>query len=252
MSLFEQLGPPAGRQDGMRPERMGIALATVTNITDPQKLGRVRCELVTSNEEGKELDWAYVMTPFGGKSYGFYFMPNVGDTVLIAFDDGNIHRPYIIGSLWGSRADPPLKIQEGKNETYQISTPNKNMITLLDKKGEEGITLKTPKGRQVAMNDKDEKIVLTDGDNSITLDGKGGEVLIKCKSKLTITVGSNATISIDGNAGSIKMEGKQSVNIESAQVNVNAKANATIKGGTQTTVESGGMTAVKGGILKLN
>ena len=252
MSLFEQLNLPNHGQDRIQTARMGVTLANVTNINDPQKLGRVLCKFITKNTEALELDWAYVMTPFGGKECGFYFMPNVDDLVLVAFEDGDIHRPFIIGSLWGKLVEPPLKIKDGKNESYLIKTPNLSSIELADKKGEETITIKTPKGRKVELNDKAEQIELSDGDNSITMDGKSGEVKIKCKNKLTIEVGSNAKIIIDGLAGTVKIEGKQSVDIESVQVNITAKASATIKGNAQVTVEGGGMTTVKGGILKLN
>lgn len=252
MAIFDQLSTPNKDQQRLQMARMGVTLAKVTNITDPEKKGRVKCEFITANKEAKELDWAYVMTPFGGKKCGFYFMPNLDDIVLVTFDGGDIRRPYIIGSLWGSINEAPLALADGKNEKYQISTPNQNVIELGDKKGEESITIKTPKGLQAEFKDKDQKIEITDGANSISLDGKGGEVKIKCKSKLTIEIGTGAKITIDGNAGSIKLESNQAINIESTQVNVTAKSNAVIKGNAQVQVEGGGMTQIKGGMLKLN
>ncbi len=252
MSLFDQLNLPNDGQDRIQSARVGVTLATVTNINDPQKLDRVRCKFITKNTQALELDWAYVMTPFGGKECGFYFMPNVDDLVLVAFEDGDIHRPIIIGGLWGKLLEPPLKLKDGKNEAYLIKTPNKSSIELADKKGEETITIKTPLERKVVLNDKGKLIELSDGDNSITMDGNSGEVKIKCKSKLTIEVGSGNTITIDGMAGTVKITGTQSIDIEAVQVNVTAKAAATIKGNAQVTVEGGGMTTVKGGIVKIN
>ncbi len=252
MSLLDQLSLPNERQDRIQTARMGVTLAIVTNINDPQKLDRVRCKFITKNEEALELDWAYVMTPFGGKECGFYFMPNVDDLVLVAFEDGDIRRPIIIGGLWGKLVESPLKLQDGKNETYLIKTPNQSSIELADKKGEETITIKTPKERKVVLNDKEKLIELSDGDNSISMNGNSGEVKIKCKSKLTIEVGSGNTITIDGTGGTVKIAGAQSVNIEAIQVNVTAKATATVKGNAQVNIEGGGMTAVKGGIVKIN
>lgn len=257
MSLFDMFNPQNDDRLRVQTARMGVTLAKVTNLNDPAEKNRVRCAFITDDKEAaKEMDWAYVMTPFGGNKSGLFFMPNLNDIVLVAFEDGDIHRPYIIGSVWVSPTDttiePPLKLAQGKNETYLIKTPNQSSIELADKKGEETITVKTPKERKVVLNDKDQRIELSDGDNSITMDGKSGEVKLKCKNKLTIEVGSAATITIDGAAGSVKIEGKQSVTIESAQVNITAQSTATIKGNAQVSVEGGGMTAVKGGILKLN
>ncbi|MDD2497550.1 MAG: phage baseplate assembly protein V [Desulfitobacteriaceae bacterium] len=252
MSLFEQFITPAETQEQSPGTMMGITLAEVTNIDDPENLGRVKCKFITANEDALEMDWAFVMTPFGGNDCGFFFMPNVKDTVLVLFENGDIRRPYVIGSLWGSLVTPPLKLNGGKNETYQIKTPNKSIIELSDIEGKETITLKTPKERQVVLNDEKQLVELSDGNNSLSLDSKNGEIKIKCKQKLTIEVGNNAKITIDGMSGNIKIEGQQAINLEGAQIEINAKAKATFKGSAQVSVESGGMTSVKGGILKLN
>ncbi|MDQ7096755.1 phage baseplate assembly protein V [Desulfosporosinus sp. PR] len=231
---------------------VGVTLAKVTNIEDPKNLGRVRCAFLTASEDAKELDWAFVLSPFASKQSGLFFLPNVDDLVLVAFENGNIHRPYVLGSLWGSLSEAPVKISAGKNETYLIKTPNLSSIELGDKKGEETITVATPKGRKVELNDKEERISLSDGSNSLILDGKGGEVTIKCQNKLTIEVGSGNTISIDGTAGTIKFNGTQAIDIEGTQINLKATATASIKGSAQVSIQSDGVTAVKGSLLQLN
>ncbi len=252
MSIFEQLITPASAEDQSNGARVGITLAKVTNIKDPENLDRIKCEFITANTEALELDWAYVMTPFGGNECGFYFMPNVGDIVLVLFENGDIRRPYIIGSIWGKLAEPPQRLKDGKNEVYQIKTPNNSTIELSDVKDKETITIKTPKERQVVLNDEKQLVELTDKDNSVTLDGGKGEVTIVCKNKLTIKVGSSAQIVIDGAAGNVKIEGKQAIKLEGAQIEVNATAKSTIKGNAQVDIQSGGITSVKGAMLKLN
>ncbi|WP_018212986.1 phage baseplate assembly protein V [Desulfitobacterium hafniense] len=248
MSIFEQFMPSQGQsQDTMS----GVILAKVTNINDPEKLGRVKCQFITKNKEALELDWAHVMTPFGGKECGFYFIPNVEDTVLVAFENGDIYRPYIIGSLWGNLAKPPAAVNEGKNETYMIKTPNKSTLEFSDAQGKESLSLMTPKERKIVLNDEKKTIEITDGQNTLSMN-ENGEVKLTCKQKLVIEVGSGAKITIDGMAGSIKIEGKQAINLESAQVEVKATANATIKANAQVSIESSGMTMVKGSMLKLN
>ncbi|SHN76044.1 phage baseplate assembly protein V [Desulfitobacterium chlororespirans] len=248
MSIFEQFMPSQGQT---KETMSGVILAKVTNINDPEKLGRVKCQFITKNDEALELDWAYVMTPFSGKECGFYFIPNVEDTVLVAFENGDIYRPYIIGSLWGNLAKPPGAVNEGKNETYMIKTPNKSTLEFSDVQGKEKISLTTPKERKIILDDEGKTIEITDGKNTLSMN-ENGEVKLTCKQKLIIEVGSAAKITIDGTAGSIKIEGKQAINLESAQVEVKATANATIKANAQVSIESSGMTMVKGSMLKLN
>ena len=260
MGIMDQLYSACTNQNRNQSQTsfMGVYLARVIDIKDEENLGRVLCKFYnTEGETDIKLGWAYVMTPFAGNECGIFFMPNLDDLVLVAFGNGDIHRPYVIGSIWNSSdanypRKPPVQISEGKNETYLIKTPNKSIIQLADKQGEENITINTPKGRKLELNDKTQQIALSDGDNSITLDSSSGEVTIKCKNKLTIEVGTGNTISIDGTSGTVKLQGQQSISIEGVQVKINANAETSIKGSAQVSIQSDGITTVKGSMLQLN
>jgi len=85
----------------------GVTKGIVINLLDPLMLGRVQVQLPFVDA----LDlapWAHVATPMSGKFAGSYFIPNVTDEVLVAFEHGDINVPYIIGSLWSGAAPPPL------------------------------------------------------------------------------------------------------------------------------------------------
>jgi len=252
MALMDQFNDDDREQNRIRTARPGVTLAKVTNLNDPDKLGRVKCAFLTANTEAKELDWAYVVTPFASADSGVFFMPNVGDVVLVAFDGGDVRRPFVIGSIWGKQATPPQKLTDGKNENFLIKTPNGSEILFADKKGEEIVTVSTAKGNKVTLDEKAKKIELTDGKSTISMERDSGTVTLDCKSKLVIKVGGAPAMTIDGTAGTIKIESKQSVQVESVQVNIEAKAAATVKANGQLTVESTGLTTVKGSMLKLN
>ena len=82
MSILDQLD--ANRSEMTQLSAVpGVALAKVTNIQDPDKLDRVRCQLLTKNPEVKETNWAWVMSFMGGKGYGAAFFPDVGDVVVL-------------------------------------------------------------------------------------------------------------------------------------------------------------------------
>jgi type VI secretion system (T6SS) baseplate-like injector VgrG len=79
----------------------GVATGTVINPLDPLGVGRVQVQLPMIDS----LDlspWCRVAAPFGGPMHGFYFIPNLGDQVLVAFEQGDVNNPYIIGSLWNA------------------------------------------------------------------------------------------------------------------------------------------------------
>jgi hypothetical protein len=85
----------------------GVVTGRVINLADPMGLGRVQVQLPFIDD----LDlspWARVVGPMAGMFHGTYFVPNPGDDVLVAFEQGDTNVPYIIGSLWNIMQQPPL------------------------------------------------------------------------------------------------------------------------------------------------
>ncbi len=86
----------------------GVATARVINVLDPLMLGRVQVQLPFIDALDLE-PWARIAVPMAGMLHGHYFIPNLGDEVLVAFEHGDIKAPYILGSLWTAMAPPPLQ-----------------------------------------------------------------------------------------------------------------------------------------------
>ncbi|MGH7575759.1 MAG: phage baseplate assembly protein V [Longimicrobiales bacterium] len=85
----------------------GVVTGQVINPVDPLMLGRVQVRLPFL--DALDLSpWARVAVPMAGMLHGMYFIPNLGDEVLVAFEHGDVNAPYIIGSLWTAMAPPPL------------------------------------------------------------------------------------------------------------------------------------------------
>jgi phage baseplate assembly protein gpV len=83
----------------------GVHVARVTANDDPEELGRVR--LVVPDVTARKEVWARVATLSAGPGRGTWFVPEVGDEVLVAFEGGDPQRPYVLGSLWNAAARPP-------------------------------------------------------------------------------------------------------------------------------------------------
>ena len=85
----------------------GVAVATISNITDPLAKGRVLIRL--SNQTVKDgQEWATVVS-----ARGTIVQFEVGDEVLVAFETGDFARPYVIGMLWQGGAAPPEQAGAG-------------------------------------------------------------------------------------------------------------------------------------------
>lgn len=84
----------------------GVVVAIVTNNRDPEKLGRLKVRFPWLSDVN-ESAWARLCTPLAGKGRGFYYLPEIDDEVLVAFEFGDINRPIILGSLWTGEHIPP-------------------------------------------------------------------------------------------------------------------------------------------------
>ena len=106
----------------------GVTVGRVINLLDPMVLGRVQVQLPFIDS----LDlspWARIAVPMAGQLHGFYFIPNIGDEVLVAFEQGDVNVPYIIGSLWNATAPPPLPSPLPQIRAIRTLTGNQIVFT---------------------------------------------------------------------------------------------------------------------------
>ncbi|MGB3368197.1 MAG: phage baseplate assembly protein V, partial [Acidaminobacteraceae bacterium] len=120
----------------------GVMVGEVTNIQDPDKIGRVKVKMHDLYED-LETDWIRVVSLYAGKDRGNFFLPEVGDEVLISFKNGNIDTPFVIGSLWNLTDKPPEENSDGKNNIKMLKTRSGHTVTLDDTEGKENINIKT-------------------------------------------------------------------------------------------------------------
>jgi uncharacterized protein involved in type VI secretion and phage assembly len=105
----------------------GVVPAKIIDVNDPAAMGRVQVKfpILTGNDEGT---WAPVATMMAGGARGSWFMPEVDDDVLLAFENGDTNHPYVVGFMWNGqqqppRTDPHLRV---------IQSVNGHMIEMFD------------------------------------------------------------------------------------------------------------------------
>jgi hypothetical protein len=107
-SMFEAISDSIeDAVDKLQGKFYGVVTGKVINLLDPMSLGRVQVQLPFIDSIDLS-PWARIALPMAGYGHGSYFIPNIGDEVLVAFEHGDVSSPYIIGSLWNAMAPPPL------------------------------------------------------------------------------------------------------------------------------------------------
>ena len=257
MGLYELFGTA----DTTECERIsGVVTGLVKENSDKEHPGMVKAEYFLG-EKGKNLTgWIPVAVPYAGKGYGFYFLPEVGDIVLLAFEQGDINCPYIIGSVNGKINTLPEGIETDKNIIRKIRTKGGSEIIFNDEEGKERIEIHTPKNLHINMEDEKEVIAVYDEsrENGIEIDVKNGNVKILAKKKIELSAGGNTMAEFDGNSKTVTFTGTK-VNIKADQ-EVSIKGQNTqlggsmvaIKGDSTAKVEAGGILQLKGSMTKIN
>jgi uncharacterized protein involved in type VI secretion and phage assembly len=155
----------------------GVYPARVTDIVDPDQQGRVKVRLPWSPDAGDSNyeTWARLATMMGGNNRGTFFIPDVDDEVLVAFEGGNPRRPYVVGALWNGQDSPPEQMDgAGENYLKTILSRQGVRITLDDTDGATKLRLETPEGQSIVLSDEDLSIVAQDATgNSIKLAPEG-------------------------------------------------------------------------------
>ncbi|HUB31540.1 MAG TPA: phage baseplate assembly protein V [Bryobacteraceae bacterium] len=183
----------------------GAYPALVQDIVDPDNQGRVKVALPWSPDSGGSSyqAWARVATLMAGNNQGSWFIPDANVEVLVIFLGGDPRHPCVIGALWNGQDSPPQSMDSaGDNNVKQICSRNGVKITLDDTSGSESLTLETPGGQKIALQDGPGSILIQDSNgNSVQLDTSG--ITINAASQVTISA-SQATVTasmVSVNAG---------------------------------------------------
>jgi len=191
----------------------GLVFAEVTEISDEGYI--LRYLSINYTDESAP---ARVATLMAGGGRGTFLMPEIGDEVVVGFENGSIDNPVILGALWSDVDTPPeqadtsasnnvrtivsraghevtLDDSPGRGEV-RIRSAGGHEITLTDTASQSGITIKNRAGVEIALNDTPPGIVV-----------RGPTVQIEATSiQLTGSVSIAGSVSLAGAAGSAAAE----------------------------------------------
>lgn len=259
----------------------GTQTATVTGPEGEEiwtdRYGRVKVKFhwdrAASRDESSSC-WIRVAQGWAGKNWGSFFLPRIGQEVVVSFLDGNPDRPLITGAVYNADQTTPYALPANQTRSTVKSRSSKggagwNELRFEDKAGAEEVYLRAQKDMKEEVLDARE----------VTVGGTETHS-VKATRKLTVTgdeehhnqanyhgtVARNFTLEVTGNltikaGGSITIEAGTNIQ-QSAGANFTNKAGAnltneagavnTSKAGAEQVVDGGGLVVVKGGLIKLN
>ncbi|MFY2826020.1 phage baseplate assembly protein V [Ruegeria sp. MALMAid1280] len=193
----------------------GVAVATVTDNRDPDGQSRIRVRFPWQPDEQSSF-WARLTMPMTGDDMGTYFLPEIGDEVLVAFERGEQEHAFIIGALWNGAAPAPENNGDGENKTRLIRTRDKHELRFTDDPAAPEIDLKLADGKHLKL-DRDGVVVEDASGNMLTIESNSGAITIKSTGTLSLQ---STQISIEADA-SLSLSASGEVSIQGAMVRIN-------------------------------
>lgn len=198
----------------------GVVPAIVTNNNDPDNLARVKLKFPWLAPD-KESNWARLASLGAGNDRGIWFMPEVNDEVLVAFEQGDFNRPVVLGGLWnGQDAMPETTsntVKSGSVVRRVLKTRTGHIIRFVDDSGDNYI-----------------EIIDSKQGTTIKLDAQNKTLDITCQGDITVKSTGNTKVEATGN------------------LDMKATGNISVKGSANVNVEATGQLVLKGSMVNIN
>lgn len=200
----------------------GVVIAIVKSLDDPAGEGRIQVEFPWL-AEGERSGWAPIATLMAGNERGSFFMPEIDDEVLVAFEHGEFDHPFVVGFLWNGEQRPP---QSDINPSVRrLRTVSGHTVEFDDNTGQERVLIVTAGGHEIEMKDTPPASITikTTGGQEVKLNDTPAGINIKTAGGNEVSVsdvppGINLTVS----SGMVNVNCMQASLTASAMLNITA------------------------------
>ncbi|WP_147363460.1 VgrG-related protein [Deinococcus sp. RM] len=231
--IRQATGGAGGSAGGVMTPAPGLMIGIVTNNDDPDSQGRVKLKLPALTEDD-ETDWARVVNLGGGPNRGSQHTPEVNDEVLVGFEHGDIHHPYVIGGLWNGTDAPPRPtgkvVKNGKviQRVYRTRLGHEFIYDDPEDPDPPKITVQSSKGHAIELNDDKKKPFAeyrTKAGHRLTLmdDPKGPFVVLRDKNGNEVKLDSKSNTLTITSTGRLELKATRGIRIDGGGGNVDVK-----------------------------
>ncbi len=227
----------------------GVVIGQVSDNRDPDKLGRVRLTFPWLHDEFVS-DWARTVQAGAGKGRGALIVPEVGDEVLVAFEQGSFQRPYVLGGLHNGVDTPPkgdvelVDSSSGAIDRRAFVSRTGHALEMLETaSGAQGVKIRTGDGKLILDLDQKKTKITVHSDGTVTVEARNGVTVDAGTGSLRLTgqdvsIEAKTGVKVDGGGGEVKVSSKTGVDIQGTTVKVNGSASTEVKGGATCSIQA--------------
>jgi Rhs element Vgr protein len=230
---------------GLLPGVEGLQIGVVKKLDqdpDGQFKIQVSVPILQADTDGI---WARLANFYASNQFGAFFIPEIGDEVVIGYLNNDPSNPVVLGSLYSNKLAPPYELT-ADNFTKAIVTRSDLKIEFDDEK--KVITLITPANNKLILSD-DEKSILLQDQNGNKLELNENGILLDSPKDISITA--KGKISVDA-VGEIGISSKADISVEGLNINHSANVGFVAKGSASAELSASGQTTVKGAMVMIN
>lgn len=175
-------------KDGGQQTYYGVYPAIVTDLVDPDSIGRIEVKFPWLGSDGERdvRAWATLLSPYADNDQGFQALPEVDSQVVVAFEAGNLRRPYIVGACWNGQESLP-KSAEAANNIRTIKTRSQSELEFDDTQGAAKVTLKMASGHELVLDDSAQTVTLTHAGGHVITFTASGAIELQANSTVELT-----------------------------------------------------------------
>ncbi|MFK8104759.1 MAG: type VI secretion system tip protein VgrG [Saprospiraceae bacterium] len=233
----------------------GLQNATVKQITeDPKNETRILVTVPIFADSGEASNlWCRWATPYASENIGQFFMPEIGDEVVIGFLNEDPRFPVILGSLYSSKKTPPTPAAEN-NPKKVIVTKSKLSVEFDDENVV--LTIKTPNENKIIFSDQDQSITIQDqNENKVVMDSSG----ISMSSPADVKISAEGELNLSGTAGvtisseaTLSMSAEASLSVSGLEVSISGETALSASGGAEASFSADGELSISGAMVMIN
>lgn len=223
----------------------GLHIGVVKKINeDPEAQYKIQVSVPIMQAETDGV-WARLASSYASSGFGAFFIPEIGDEVILGFLNSDPSHPLILGSLYSSKRKPAYEIG-AENFIKAIVTRTKMKIEFDEEK--KIITILTPANNKIVISDDSKSILLKDqNNNSVELKPEG----IFLDSPKDICLSAKGKVTIDA-INNIEITAKADIKSQALNINSNANIAYVAKGSASAELSASGQTTVKGALVMIN